>query len=278
LATQDIWQRTVDLSNRVFAVTSDIDLPHGDPWPTVVTLFLAQANERLHSVKVLSDSDNDHWDSAVILTRSLFELAVNLAYIEKDANGRLTQYLRHGGIPLTHEEAEQLQQEIEQNPQPAVLGIVPARAWKKLQKMCKDLGDGWVREYEMFYRYSSVPTHAGAFTLGKTLIQLLQQSPPTAQQRAMVLITALALHLRVGEIGAKTFPREINLENVKTLRKERQDLGQSLSTHQPPRPPPPPPPQLVFGQQLFSLGTRSSRRRFEYCPRYRSTTAHLVSS
>jgi len=168
----------------------------------------------------------------VILTRSLFELAVNLAYIATNTDTRLPRYLKHGGIPLTRVEAEQLQREIEKNPQPAMWDIVPSQAWKRLLEMCADLGPDWVKEYETFYRYSSVPTHAGAFTLGKNCMDLLEQQPPSAQEKATVLITASAFHLRVAEIAAKTFQEQISPEKVKALRGECQDLGQFLSKQQ----------------------------------------------
>lgn len=228
--TENIWRRAVDLTNRVFEVTSGLDLPRGDQWATVVTVFLTQANQRLDSTRVLLDKT--HWDSAVILTRSLFELVINLAYIAKNTAKRLPQYLKHGGIPLTNEEAQQLQQETETGTGPAVKGIIPGQAWRRLKDMCCDLGSDWLSEYETFYRYASVPTHAGGFTLGRNYVRLLHGQPPSDQERATVLITASAFHLRVAEIAAKTFPGQIDLEKVKALRSECQGLGQSLRRQQ----------------------------------------------
>ncbi|MBI4338353.1 MAG: hypothetical protein HY680_00190 [Chloroflexi bacterium] len=230
MATENIYQRVIDLTDRIFQATSGLELPRGDQWQTVVTVFLTQANERLNSVRVLLEKN--HWDSAVILARSLFELAVNLAYIAKNTDIRLPQYLKHGGIPLTEDEAEQLLREIEENPQPAARDIVPGQAWNPLKGMCADLGPNWLKDYETFYRYASVPTHAGAFTLGSRYKRLLLQQPPPARERATALITASTHHLRVAEITAKTFPEQIKLDKVMALRGECQQLGLALLKQQ----------------------------------------------
>lgn len=228
--TDNVYQQAVDLTNRVFQVTAGLDLPRGNHWLTVVTVFLTQANERLASIRVLLD--RDHSDSAGILTRSLFELAVNLAYIAKNVKERLHQYLKHGGFPLTRKEAEEqqkeLQKELQEDRQPEVKDVIPGKAWKPLRDMCTDLGSDWLKEYETFYRYVSVPTHAGSFTLGKNYLQLLEQQPPLERQKAIFLTTALFFHLRVAELAATVFPQQIKLETVKNMRAECQELGQSL--------------------------------------------------
>jgi hypothetical protein len=95
--------------------------------------------------------------------------------------------------------------------------------------MCDDLGPDWLQEYETFYRYASIPTHAGAFTMESTLKSLLDQQPPTSWEKAKVLITASALHLRLTEIAAKTFPNEINIEKVQVLRDECSLLGKEIA-------------------------------------------------
>ncbi len=112
MATGNVWQQATDLTDRVFQVTSGLNIPRGNHWHTIVTVFLTQANERLDSIRVLLDKN--HWDSATILTRSLFEPAVNLAYITKDVSARLPEYLKHGGFPLTNEDAQQLQRKLAQ--------------------------------------------------------------------------------------------------------------------------------------------------------------------
>lgn len=226
MARGNIWQQAVDLSDRVLQVTCGINLPKGDHWLTLVTVSLSQANERLDSIRVLLD--RNHRESGVVLTRSLFELAVNLPYIAKDVPRRLPKYLKHGRIPTTNEEAEKLKEELETGSQSEVKDIIPGRAWKPLKDMCCDLGSDWLREYETFYRYASVPTHAGGFTLGKNYKQLLEQRAPSDHDKARVLVTALDFHLRVAEIAANVFPRQINLKIVKQMQSKCQKLGQSI--------------------------------------------------
>ena len=227
MTSTNSWDRAIGLTNRVFQVTSGLDLPRGNQWPTVVTVFLTQAHERLDSIRVLLDKG--YWDSSVVLTRSLFELTVNLAYLAEDMPARLPEYLQHGGIPTTIMQVEELQAEIEQGDCPEVVEIVPGQAWRTLRGMCTELGLEWVREYETFYRYASVPTHAGSFTLGKSYSQLLKQELPSDGERAVVLVTTLVFHLRVVKIAATVFPTIIGPEAVQQLRTECQDLGQSLT-------------------------------------------------
>ena len=223
---ENTWDRAINLTNNAFQVTSGLDLPVGSQWHAVVAVFLTQAHERLDSVRVLLDSN--YWDSGVILTRSLFELAVNLAHIAKDMSARLPEYLQHGGIPTTTEEAEKLQEEVEKGDSPEVKDVVPGQSWKRLKDMCCDLGSDWLKEYETFYRYASVPTHAGSFTLGKNYQQLLERPLPSNTEKAAVLVTALAFHLRVVEIAAKVFPDQIKLEAIKELRTKCRELGELL--------------------------------------------------
>ena len=123
-----VWQQASDLTDRTLEVTSGLDLPRGDLWPTVVTVFLVQANERLDAIRLLLD--NNYWDSAVILARSLFELAANLTYLSNDISANLHRYLQHGGIPVTAEEADKLQARIERDEQSEVKNIVPGQVWK----------------------------------------------------------------------------------------------------------------------------------------------------
>ena len=229
MQTKNVWQSSVDLTNRITQVTSGLKLPRGAYWPTLVTVSLHQANERLNSIWLLLKEGDVN--SATILTRSLFELAVNLSYIARDSARRLRQYLKHGRMPLTREEAQQMQQEIDRGAQPAVKDIVPGQAWKRLKDMCCDLGSDWLKEYETFYRYASVPTHAGAFTLGEKFIRLLTGQLPTDRERAAVLVTASEFHLRVAQIAAKTFPGHIAMKEVEKLREECSDLGWSLLNH-----------------------------------------------
>ena len=53
--------------------------------------------------------------------------------------------------------------------------------------------------------------------------------PPSDRDKASILATALAFHLRVAEIAADIFPTEIKSEVISGLVGECRELGQSLS-------------------------------------------------
>jgi len=226
----NVLQEVSELTSRVLQFTSGIHLPRGNHWPMLVSVNLTQGNERLHSVRLLLK--NNYLESADILTRSLFEIAVNLTYISKDVSGRLPEYLKHGKVPTTKEEAEKLQRELEglgkSGQLEAAQHIVPHQSWRVVRVMCDDLGQSWLREYTTFYAYTSVSSHAGAFTLSKNYERLLKEQPPSDQEKAAILVTALDFHLRVVDIAAWVFPLQIKPETVKKLNSECQNLGKSL--------------------------------------------------
>ena len=222
-----VWERVVELSNTTFEVTSGLDLPRGDYWLTTVTVCLKQANERLNSVRILLK--HGHVEGAMILTRSLFELAANVTYIARQVPTRLPEYLRHGGIPTTEEEAAKLQQELEPTGEVEAEGAIPVSPWQRLRDMCADLGSEWLKEYETFYRYASVPTHSGSFTLGTNYLELLRRERPTAREKAKVLCTALAFHLRVARVVADVFPAHVKPGDIENLTSDMNGVGQALA-------------------------------------------------
>lgn len=231
MAGSDIWQRITHLEKRILEQTSGVPLPQSDHWSGVVTWCLILANARLHSIRmVLTDSDNN---SAMILTRSLFELAVTLWYIYFDARERLPLYLHHGGLLLTEEEVEQWRQQHEAGATPSAIDILPKRPWVPIRQMCSELdsqqpGARWVDQYNTFYRYASVPTHAGAFTLGRDYSRFRENVALSDDEKAKVLATAIAFHLRVAEIAAKTFAEHISIDTIGNLDKECGDILKNL--------------------------------------------------
>ncbi len=95
----NLWEEASELAERVLSVTSGIDLPHHNSWWLTVILFLNSSNERMQACRLLLEGGL--CDSSIIVTRSLFELAVNISYINQDVATRLPKYLLHGGIPST---------------------------------------------------------------------------------------------------------------------------------------------------------------------------------
>ena len=233
MGIDNVLQEVSELTSRVLQftpVTPSIHLTCGNHWSRLVSVNLAQGNERLDSVRTLLK--NNYLESVDILTRSLFEIAVNLTYISKDVSGRLPEYLKHGKVPTTKEEAGKLQRELEglgkSGQLEAAQHIVPHQSWRVVRAMCDDLGQSWLREYTTFYAYTSVSSHAGAFTLSRNYARLLKEQPPSDQEKAAILVTALVFHLRVADIAAWVFPLQIKPETVKKLSSECQKLGKSL--------------------------------------------------
>jgi hypothetical protein len=207
---------------RALAATSGINLPVNDNWQVVVAVNLYQAYERLISVSMVLAKG--YRDSADVLTRSLFEVAVNLSYIAKDIEQRLPEYLRHGSFPPSSEDAEQIVRKLSQESSGEMKEIIPGRAWKPLRAMCCDLG--WLSEYETFYRYVSVVDHAGSFRIGTSYLRLLRREPADNWDKASVLVTALCLYLRVAEVAATVFPAQIKGERIAELSVQCNEMGQ----------------------------------------------------
>jgi len=225
--TQDNWHQTLSLVERLLQSTSDLSFSYNnDKWSVLIIVSLNQSNKRLNSVAWLLR--NADWDSGAILTRSMFELSANLTYIFKDIEKRLPEYLEHGNIPITAEEIQKLQQEMENGNTENVLNMIPTKSWKFTGELCSDLGEDWLNEYKSFYRYASIPSHAGAFTLGKSFLQLLRDEPLAEEELSKVLITAVAFHLRVAKIVAGSFPTKISIKKLNELDSECNKIGHSL--------------------------------------------------
>ena len=210
----ELWERSTDLAQKLLELSSGLDIPRGGYWPTLVTVTLDLSNRRLLAIcKLLEEGDSD---SSVILTRSLFELVANLRYISKDVEARLPEYLRHGLIPLTRKEVERARSALECKRLEGK-DLVPRRAWRNLKNMCSDLGPWWMRMYETFYAFASVPTHAGSFTLSETFIQLLEQESVSDRQKAIVLATASIFHVCMLETAAMIFPSQIDRAKIENM-------------------------------------------------------------
>ena len=213
-----------ELCEQTLASVTGIGLRHrGARWRSFLIVGLVQANERLHSVKLLLEAD--HADSATIVMRSLFELAVNAAFIERDKDSLVDEYLRHGDIPLTMEEAE----EKERARKAGAETPVPRSAWRPLKSMCRQLGDGWVDEYDTLYAFASVVTHAGSFTFGQQLNDMIEGNKPDDRTKTTVLVSALLYHLRIAAIVAREFPESIAPHTIAEHHEQCLEIGKRLA-------------------------------------------------
>lgn len=223
MANHENWQEALSLTDRVLAAVSSVDLaPRRERWRIFLAITLNQANERLAATRLLLEAS--FRDSGTIVTRSLFELAVNVVFIAKDIDTRLDEYLHHGQIPLTEEEAEEALRAADAGETESM----PRAAWRPLRSMCEDLGTGWVNEYDTHYAYASVVTHAGSFTFGRHLHRLISGEEPTDEERAGILVTALAFQLRVAATVSLEFPESIPPADIDGFRGRCLELGARL--------------------------------------------------
>jgi len=226
MAVDNILKKAIVLKDSILQVTSGIDVTVDNYWPMLVCVGIHQGNKRLDAIFTLLNKND--LDSAMILTRSLFELAVNLNYIAKSVEKRLPEYLMHGKVPMTREEVEKLKEEMGNSGQLEARKIVPKNTWETLRSMCCDLGLDWLDEYETFFRFVSILAHAGAFTLGENYKRLLEKQLPSDHEKASVLVTALDFHMRLAEITASVFPSQIKSSVVDKIRAECCELGNLL--------------------------------------------------
>ena len=222
MVAEDIWQQADGLMKRALEATSGVNLPTDDNWHIVVAVNLYQACERLVSIFMVLVKG--YRDSGDVLTRSLFEVAVNISFIAKDVEKRLPEYLRHGSFPLSKEDAEEIERKVKQKPPLQMKQLVPGQTWRKVSDMCDDLG--WAEEYYTFYRFVSTVDHAGSFKLATNYLQLLKREQPSAWEKSAVLVTALCYYLRVAEVAATVFPAQIKADTIKDLSAKCNEMGQ----------------------------------------------------
>lgn len=226
MTAEQAWKQCLDLVDKVLGVTSGVELGQETQWHALVTLALSQSNKRLHSIRLLLEATD--LDSAIILTRSLFELAANLVYINLDQSPRLSEYLRHAGIPIFPEEIEASKKRTQADSPRLNWSDVPKWPWRRLKVICDTLGEPWPHHYATVYRYASIPTHAGAFTLGRAYFELMERQSAPDSIRTTTLVIALAFHLQIGRVAAGTFAAQIDLDEVEGLVTEVRTLGGSL--------------------------------------------------
>ncbi len=95
--------------------------------------------------------------------------------------------------------------------------------------MCAELESPWTEHYANFYRLASVTAHAGSFMMGRTLVKLMTGKPISDYQKAMMLYTALALHLHVANLAAHVFPAQLDASVLQALDAECYQLGASVA-------------------------------------------------
>ena len=201
-------QKAFDLIDEVLSVPiiiNDGDLV--EDCPQVVLLHLLRSQQALHAVRlVLADG---LYGPAVVLSRHLFELAVNIRYLEKDAKIRVPLYLKHSSVSSTLEEAVEIDQELQPLKAEEDHGaiselLIPGRSWRPMAAMCEELG--CLDHYRTMYRSASELAHGGAHRMAKEIMELSGRQQRPNYELPSVLLTALIYYGWVVEISCKIFP------------------------------------------------------------------------
>ena len=172
---------------------SGLEFPgiNGD-WRNLSVSFLHKAHRCLGSIRLLVDED---WDGSLILTRSLFELAVTVNYLAKDQDARITIFTQK--LPATDGQLEDQSQ---------YSGFF-RRSLPSVRDMCIDLGD-WALEYyeSAFYKYTSDAGHSGAWTIYRNLGQLIDATEADEVDQCRVLATSANLFLHAAGPALEFYP------------------------------------------------------------------------
>ena len=114
-----------------------------EDWPRVVVFHLLRSRQALLAIKLVIGEEL--YGPAVVLCRQLFELAVNIRYLNNDGSKRLTAYLKHSRAPETPKESpaqdEEIRDLIENKNYVAISELLlPGTSWRNMKSMCKELG------------------------------------------------------------------------------------------------------------------------------------------
>ncbi|MCE2463309.1 MAG: hypothetical protein J4F46_05265 [Dehalococcoidia bacterium] len=206
-------QKALDLTDRVLSVRDTLTLNDSDladEWHRVALLHLDRSFVALEAVRLVSA--NGLLEPALVLTRHLFELAVNVRYLANDPMVMVPLYLKHSKIPLTPEERDKTAQELEYLWKKWEEGdyagvsksLLPNKPWKPLKEMCKDLN--CLNHYWTMYRASSEVAHGGAYEIDSTMLELIGYQQRPDWELPKDLLSALTYFGWVAEISRKVFP------------------------------------------------------------------------
>ena len=234
MSSNGILQRSRDLIWETLGVTSGIDLPrfpsgaspypHAAWWYAMVTRNLYRTNKHLRSVELLLRNECEDYAGANVLTRTIFEIAADLVYINQDVEARLSESLAPISFPTSPQNP--------QRPEAKVAGdepTVPRRRWKPLSDICETLGLTWQQAYGDFYAITSVYAHGGSWALPSDYLELDGHAQPDSD-KAEILYTALVYHVYVAAVTATVFPESISMRFVQELEQSCGGLGSEIAS------------------------------------------------
>ena len=176
-------------------------------WDRIAFLHLLRAHQSLGAIRMTLA---ENWYApSVVLVRYLFELAINLMYLDKDMDNRVPKYLEHSRAALNLEHVEDVESQLdelwEKGDHAGVAKLLlPSTAWKPLKQMCEDMG--LLDHYYTMYRLASEAAHGGAHGMATELSEHkdIEQRPQWEVPGA--LVTALTYYRWVVEVTCKALP------------------------------------------------------------------------
>ena len=201
-------RKVIDLTDEVLrgpVPTNECDL--SDEWNQVVLFHLISSLNGLRAVRLVSA--NGLYEPATVLTRYLFELGINLRYLDMDPKARVPKYLKRSKVPSTPEDFEIASQKLKAlQEEKDYVGIsellLPDRSWTTLKAMCQELN--CMEHYSTIYRGASHVAHGGAHSMHLSILELVGYAPRLDYEMPGILLTAITYFGWVAEIGRKVFP------------------------------------------------------------------------
>ena len=202
-------QKALNIAGEVLDTHLDVNVTDfGNDWHQVALLHLVRSRQTLAGIRFLAAKQ--FYSPTEVLCRHLFELAVNIRYLNIDPVSRVRVYLEHYRVRASSEERYEtdakLQSLREQEDHVEISKLlIPGRSWVTLKNMCDELG--WLGEYETIYRGSSEMAHGGARAIGLEILALVSEQPMLQYVVSFALLKALIYYFWVEEVCCEAFPR-----------------------------------------------------------------------
>ena len=201
-------EKMFDLTDEVLRVPiASMTVDSKNYWDQIVFFHLIRAHQTLGSVRLTIAQE--WYAPSVVLTRFLFELGINLRFLEKNVEDRVPVYLKHSGAVPTLDDVGEIDSQLdrmkEENDHSGISQLlVPDHAWQRLKLMCEELG--YLEDYKTMYRLASETAHSGAHGMAIELLEHLGLERRPDWEIPGILITALTYYRLVVDVACRTFP------------------------------------------------------------------------
>ena len=227
-----VLQKALNIAGEVLDISLDVIFKDfRNDWHLVALVHLVRSRQTLAGIRFLAAEQ--FYSPAETLCRHLFELAVNIRYLNIDPVNRVPDYLEHYHIRASpewrDETAAKLQSLREQENHAEISNLlIPRRSWRILKDMCGELG--CLGQYETIYRGSSEMAHGGARTIGLEMAALVSEQPMLQYVVSNALLKALTYHFWVEGVCCEVFPgMALDIKRNPLWLKQRNELEEELS-------------------------------------------------